>query len=100
MILSGMSGTGKTKLAQAFAELLQVDDDGTNYLFLPVRPDWRDNKALVGYYNPILCQYESTELLRFVLDALGYARRRARRHWLTQSRLGLRRPSTRSGLRT
>ncbi len=70
VILSGMSGTGKTKLAQAFAELLQMDEDGTNYLFVPVRPDWRDNKALVGYYNPILCQYESTELLRFVLDAL------------------------------
>lgn len=69
VILSGMSGTGKTRLAQAFAALLRADDNGTNYLFLPVRPDWRDNKALVGYYNPILCHYESTELLRFVLDA-------------------------------
>ncbi len=69
VILSGMSGTGKTRLAQAFVGLLRADDDGTNYLFLPVRPDWRDNKALVGYYNPILCHYESTELLRFVLDA-------------------------------
>ena len=69
VILSGMSGTGKTKLAQEFAELLRADDDGANCLFLPVRPDWRDSKALVGYYNPILCQYESTELLRFVLDA-------------------------------
>lgn len=69
VILSGMSGTGKTKLAQAFAEFLRSYGEGANCLFLPVRPDWRDNKALVGYHNPILDRYESTELLRFVLEA-------------------------------
>ena len=73
VILSGMSGTGKTKLAQEFAHLLDGDPgsepDGGNYLFLPVHPDWRDNKALVGYYNPLFQKYESTELLRFILDA-------------------------------
>lgn len=73
VILSGMSGTGKTKLAQEFAHLLNADSgsepDGGNYLFLPVHPDWRDNKALVGYYNPLFQKYESTELLRFILDA-------------------------------
>ena len=73
VILSGMSGTGKTKLAQEFAHLLNADSgsepDGGNYLFLPVHPDWRDNKALVGYYNPLFQKYESTELLRFVLEA-------------------------------
>lgn len=69
VILSGISGTGKTKLAQAFAELLQAEDAEKNYLFLSVRPDWRDNKSLLGYYNPLTEKYESTELLRFILDA-------------------------------
>lgn len=38
-------------------------------LFLPVRPDWSDPKALLGYYNPLLSRYEWTPLLRFLLRA-------------------------------
>jgi len=40
------------------------------YLFLSVRPDWRDSKALLGYYNPITENYESTNLLKFFLEAI------------------------------
>jgi len=40
------------------------------YLFLSVRPDWRDSKALLGYYNPITGNYESTNLLKFILEAI------------------------------
>jgi 5-methylcytosine-specific restriction endonuclease McrBC GTP-binding regulatory subunit McrB len=40
------------------------------HLFLPVRPDWRDTNALLGYYNPITREYESTKLLKFILDAI------------------------------
>jgi len=81
VILSGLSGTGKTKLAQLFAELLcpcqkchggetrkDVECECT-HLFLSVRPDWRDSKALLGYYNPLTEQYESTPLLKFLLRA-------------------------------
>jgi hypothetical protein len=80
VILSGLSGTGKTKLAQLFAELLcpcekcqkgeghNVCDECT-HLFLSVRPDWRDSKALLGYYNPLTERYESTPLLEFLLRA-------------------------------
>jgi hypothetical protein len=80
VILSGLSGTGKTKLAQLFAELLcpcekcqkgeghNVCDDCI-HLFLSVRPDWRDSKALLGYYNPLTERYESTPLLEFLLRA-------------------------------
>lgn len=39
------------------------------HLFLSVRPDWRDSKALLGYYNPLTERYESTPLLRFLLRA-------------------------------
>jgi YD repeat-containing protein len=37
--------------------------------FLSVRPDWRDSKALLGYYNPLTERYESTPLLEFLLRA-------------------------------
>jgi len=40
------------------------------YLFLSVRPDWRDSKALLGFYNPITGNYESTNLLKFILEAI------------------------------
>jgi energy-coupling factor transporter ATP-binding protein EcfA2 len=76
VILSGLTGTGKTKLAQLFAELLCPNDhekQGQDYKcthrFLSVRPDWRDSKALLGYYNPITGKYESTDLLDFILKA-------------------------------
>ena len=101
VILSGLTGTGKTKLAQLFAELLcpncfkkqskeentqnpqdelntQIAQNSSNnqnqckctHLFLPVRPDWRDSKALLGYYNPITGKYERTPLLDFILKAM------------------------------
>jgi hypothetical protein len=80
VILSGLSGTGKTKLAQLFAELLCPCEkcqkgeghnvcDKCTHLFLSVRPDWRDSKALLGYYNPLTKRYESTPLLKFLLRA-------------------------------
>lgn len=41
----------------------------SNWLFLPVRPDWRDSKSLLGYFNPITQSYEWTDFLRFVRRA-------------------------------
>ena len=69
VILSGISGTGKTKLAQAFARLLPQPQEGDNWLFVSVRPDWRDSKSLLGYYNPLTGNYEWTDFLRFLLRA-------------------------------
>ena len=37
--------------------------------FLSVRPDWTDNRSLLGYYNPLTGQYQSTELLSLLLKA-------------------------------
>jgi len=67
VILSGLTGTGKTKIAQELAELL--DGFKKNFLFLPVRPDWRNSKALLGYYNPLNEKYHKTDLLEFILEA-------------------------------
>lgn len=68
VILSGLTGTGKTKIAQQLAKLL--DGSKRNFLFLPVRPDWRDSKALLGYYNPLTGEYHKTPLLEFIIDAI------------------------------
>jgi hypothetical protein len=49
------------------------DDAPRNWLFIPVRPDWRDGRALLGYFNPITRSYEWTPFLRFLLRAAkGY----------------------------
>lgn len=68
VILSGLSGTGKTKLAQEFAKAL-LPAAGGNLLLEPVRPDWRDSTGLLGYWNPVTRQYEATRFLRHVLAA-------------------------------
>jgi len=83
VILSGISGTGKTKLAQLFAEMLpvpsaphssqteQFDTEPTaNTLFISVRPDWRDSKSLLGFYNPLTGAYEWTPFLHFIQKAI------------------------------
>jgi hypothetical protein len=41
----------------------------SNHLFLPVRPDWRDEKPLLGYANPLANRYEWTPFLRFLVAA-------------------------------
>jgi energy-coupling factor transporter ATP-binding protein EcfA2 len=69
VILSGTSGKGKTRLAQAFAGMLPQPAEGANHLFVTVRPDWRDSKSLLGYYNPLTGTYEWTPFLRFLLRA-------------------------------
>lgn len=40
-----------------------------NLRFIPVRPDWRDSKGLLGYYNPLTGTYEWTPFLRFLIAA-------------------------------
>lgn len=45
------------------------DEPQRNWLFVPVRPDWRDGRSLLGYFNPISRSYEWTPFLRFILRA-------------------------------
>lgn len=46
VILAGISGTGKTKLAQLFAEFV-----GHDPWLISVKPNWTDNSDLLGYQN-------------------------------------------------
>lgn len=51
---------------------VETDDKPTTsqrIAFLSVRPDWTDNRSLLGYYNPLTEQYQATELLKLMLRA-------------------------------
>jgi len=73
VILTGISGTGKTKIAQIFADYMCQDEDEEmkerRKAFIPVRPDWMDNKGLLGFYNILDQKYHSTPLLDLLLEA-------------------------------
>lgn len=68
VILTGISGTGKTKITELFAQAV-CKDFKNQYLLLPVRPDWNDDRNLIGYYNPLTKQYQTTPFLDFIMKA-------------------------------
>lgn len=52
VILSGLAGSGKTKLAQAFARWLAPaaeDEESPAHLVIPVGADWTGSDAILGY---------------------------------------------------
>ena len=72
VILSGNSGTGKTRIATRFSKYLEKKNDSgmTNHLLIPVGADWTDNTKILGYYNPLADngagKYEKTDVFRFI----------------------------------
>lgn len=100
VILAGVSGTGKSKLAELVAEYYSLPFDAKvalpeegdpevaasgEYIFrsrmvtsgfgrstlVAVRTDWMDNKAILGFMNPVTGGYESTLTLDIILRALA-----------------------------
>lgn len=94
VILAGVSGTGKSKLAELVAEFYSATvttgpagdaapATGDSFVFTPVkgslnplrfalvavRPDWIDNQSILGFVNPITERYESTQALDLILRA-------------------------------
>ncbi|QCE41563.1 MrcB family domain-containing protein [Psychroserpens sp. NJDZ02] len=51
VLLSGLSGSGKTKLAQAFAQWICENDK--QYCIVPVGADWTNREPLLGYVNAL-----------------------------------------------
>lgn len=47
--MAGISGTGKTKLVELFAEALGATYENKQFMLIPVRPDWSDPSDLIGY---------------------------------------------------
>lgn len=70
VILTGNSGTGKTRIAKQFSQYLERTIDGKrNWLIVPVGADWTDNTKILGFYNPLEEKYVSTPTLDFILQA-------------------------------
>ncbi|MBM3418644.1 MAG: hypothetical protein FJY17_06975 [Bacteroidetes bacterium] len=51
VILTGLSGSGKTKLAQAFVQWICQDE--SQYRIIPVGADWTNRDPLLGYPNAL-----------------------------------------------
>ncbi len=97
VILAGVSGTGKSKMAELVAEYYSTSQtalapataahpdpvasnafvfdaekaaaDPSRFALVPVRPDWIDNQSIMGFVNPITGKYESTQALDLMLRA-------------------------------
>lgn len=71
-LLSGISGSGKTQLAQKYALALcsEGETDQDRVRIIPVQPGWYDPSPLLGYVNPIQeASYRSAPFLDLLLKA-------------------------------
>jgi hypothetical protein len=75
VILHGVSGTGKSRFAQAYANALYsrplAEPDNPHYCLVPVQPTWQDRTPLLGYFNPLTERYLTPDFLAHVLKAAG-----------------------------
>ncbi len=67
VILAGISGTGKTMLAEEYAKAVQA-----RYEVVPIAPNWTTNEDLLGYHNPLAGKkgrYVHSAASRFLMAA-------------------------------
>lgn len=66
VVLSGVSGTGKSKLPELYAKI-----GGLFFLLVSVQPDWDSPSSVFGYHNPINNKYNATSILQFMVQMQG-----------------------------
>ena len=69
VVLTGLSGSGKTKLAQAFTQWIALSETAR---IVPVGADWANNEKLLGYPNgldPNNYILPDTGVLKLMIDA-------------------------------
>ena len=81
-ILSGVSGTGKSRMVRKLAYMTcnsqELQPDATekpigNFCMVQVKPNWHDSSDLLGYRSAISDgKYVSTDFVRFVLKAHAF----------------------------
>lgn len=64
IVLSGLSGSGKTQIVKAFAEAL-----GGVAKIIPVKPNWMSSDDLTGYYNPLQMSFLPTPFTEAIIEA-------------------------------
>lgn len=70
VILTGLSGSGKTKLAQAFA--MWISESENQYCIVPVGADWTNREPLLGFPNALIANdYKKDEygVLNLIIEA-------------------------------
>jgi hypothetical protein len=71
LILSGLAGSGKTKIAQSFVQWICEND--SQYKIVPVGADWTNREPLVGYPNGLVAEEYITPdsgVVHLLLEAL------------------------------
>jgi energy-coupling factor transporter ATP-binding protein EcfA2 len=72
LILTGISGSGKTKIAELYGNFLTEQARGEKFI-LAIGSNWNDNKKLLGFQNPLQSDpalaYQKTELVDFIKEA-------------------------------
>lgn len=66
IVLSGLSGSGKTQIVKAFAEAL-----GGIAKIIPVKPNWTSADDLIGYYNPLQMSFLPTPFTEAIVEAIS-----------------------------
>lgn len=63
VILSGLSGTGKSAIVDMYAKALGLrqNSDECQYLTVPVRPAWNDDSDLLGYVDLVHMVYRASD---------------------------------------
>jgi len=78
VILTGLSGSGKTAIARGLGQWLGQDDTGEpRYLVVPVRADWTSPEPLLGYEDALLPPHGGRRAWA-VPDALEFTLRASR----------------------
>lgn len=71
LLLTGISGSGKTKIAELWTRYLEEKDEAIG-LQIAVGSNWTDNKKLLGFKNVLLDEdeaYQETQLVELIKNA-------------------------------
>ena len=69
VILTGVSGGGKTQLTRVYAEAINNSKTNNNYCLVSVRPDWNSNESLLGNYDILNRRFVPTLFCEFIKRA-------------------------------
>ncbi len=90
VILTGLSGSGKTQLALKIAEWFSpnIEDGLSNpyYQLVAVGADWHDRTSMLGYFNTLSKTYTTTTTLQLILHAIDH---QAEPHFLILDEMNL-----------